>query len=93
VHGLTGDREKTWTAKEAESSWPQALLPGKVPNARILTYGYDAYPADWRSMVSENKIGDHAMNLLTSINTYREEDDTVSLAAQDSFRLWLILAE
>jgi hypothetical protein len=43
--------------------------------------------------VSENKIGDHAMNLLTSVNTYREEDDTVSLAAQDSFRLWLILAE
>ena len=86
MHGLTGDREKTWTAKEAESPWPQALLPGKIPDARILTYGYDAYPANWRSMVSKNRIGDHAMNLLTSVNTYREEDDTVGLAAPGQIR-------
>ncbi|KAK3201190.1 hypothetical protein GRF29_185g80032 [Pseudopithomyces chartarum] len=76
IHGLTGDREKTWKAKDAAKPWPKALLPSKVPNARILTFGYDAYVADWRGMVSKNRIGNHAMNLLTIVATYREDDDT-----------------
>ena len=77
VHGLTGDREKTWTAKNASAPWPQSLLPSKVPNARVLTFGYDAYVADWKGVVSKSRIGNHAMNLLTSVATYREDDDTV----------------
>jgi hypothetical protein len=77
VHGLTGDREKTWTVKDATEPWPKTLLPSKVPNARILTFGYDAYVSDWRGMVSKNRIGNHAMNLLSGVASYREEDDTV----------------
>ncbi|RMZ84471.1 hypothetical protein DV738_g741, partial [Chaetothyriales sp. CBS 135597] len=42
VHGLTGDRERTWMAKDAVAPWPQTLLPSEVLNARILTFGYDA---------------------------------------------------
>jgi hypothetical protein len=80
VHGLTGDREKTWTAKHTNAPWPQTLLPADLPNARVLTFGYDAYVADWRGMVSKNTIGNHSMNLLTAVATYRENDDTVSLA-------------
>ncbi|KAH8590732.1 hypothetical protein B0O99DRAFT_300172 [Bisporella sp. PMI_857] len=76
VHGLTGDYEKTWTAKNAATPWPQSMLPSKIPNARILTFGYDAYIADWRGMVSRNRIGNHSMNLLTSVATFRENDDT-----------------
>ncbi|KAN0110923.1 hypothetical protein V8E51_007310 [Hyaloscypha variabilis] len=76
VHGLTGDREKTWRAKNSDTPWPQSLLPSKVSNARILTFGYDACVTDWRGMVSKNRIANHAMNLLTSIATYREDDDT-----------------
>jgi hypothetical protein len=30
-------------------------------------------------MVSKNRIGNHAMNLLAAVATYREDDDTVSL--------------
>ncbi|KAF2497385.1 hypothetical protein BU16DRAFT_457660 [Lophium mytilinum] len=66
VHGLTGDREKTWTAKGAASPWPHTLLAAKVPNTRILTFGYDAYVSDWKGMVSKNRIGNHAMNLLSA---------------------------
>ena len=77
MHGLTGDREKTWKTKNAITSWPQTLLPSKVPDARILTFGYDAYVTDWRGMVSKNRIGNHAMNLLAAVATYREDDDTV----------------
>ena len=56
VHGLTGGREKTWKAKSAAAPWPQTLLPSELPNVRILTFGYDAYMADWRGMVSKNRI-------------------------------------
>lgn len=77
VHGLTGDREKTWTHPDTSEPWPKTLLPSKLPNARILTFGYDASVADWRGMVSQSRIADHAWNLLTSLASYREEDDTV----------------
>jgi hypothetical protein len=53
------------------------LLPAKVPNTRILTFGYDAYVTDWRGMVAQNRIGNHSMNLLATVATYREDDDTV----------------
>ncbi|KAF1995240.1 hypothetical protein P154DRAFT_445974 [Amniculicola lignicola CBS 123094] len=76
VHGLTGDREETWKAENAFDSWPKTLLPSKVADARVLTFGYDAYVANWRGMVSENRIGNHAMNLLTAIATHREDNDT-----------------
>jgi hypothetical protein len=79
VHGLTGDREKTWKIKNSAASWPQALLPSRIHNARILTFGYDAYVSDWRGMVSKNRIGNHSMNLLAAVATYREDDETVSL--------------
>ncbi|KAK4117981.1 hypothetical protein N657DRAFT_659810 [Parathielavia appendiculata] len=76
VHGLTGDREKTWTASDASEPWPKALLPSELPTARVLTFGYDAYVTDWRGMVSQNRIANHAWNLLTSLVSYRERDDT-----------------
>jgi hypothetical protein len=71
--------EITWKSKSAADPWPKTLLPSKVPGARVLTFGYDAHVADWRGMVSKNRIGNHAMNLLAAVATYREEDDTVSL--------------
>jgi hypothetical protein len=79
IHSLTGDRERTWKAESASTPWPQTLLPSKVPKARIFTFGYDAYVTDWRDIVSKNRIKNHAMNLLTAIATYREDDGTVSL--------------
>jgi protein SERAC1 len=82
IHGLTGDREKTWTTKGAVTPWPQTILPSKIPNARVLTFGYDAYVTDWRGMVSRNRIGNHSMNLLAAIATFREDDDTVDFTKQ-----------
>ncbi|KAK3347076.1 hypothetical protein B0T25DRAFT_293939 [Lasiosphaeria hispida] len=64
VHGLTGDREKTWTANGASEPWPKALLPSKLPRARILTVGYDANVVGLFGVVSQNSIGNHAENLL-----------------------------
>lgn len=77
VHGLTGHRETTWTAKGSGLPWPQELLPSEVPKARILTFGYDARVLDWRSMISQNRIGNHSRNLLHAIANYRDRDNTV----------------
>ncbi|KAK0627900.1 hypothetical protein B0T14DRAFT_451216 [Immersiella caudata] len=77
IHGLTGDRERTWKSHEASEPWPKTLLPSELPTARIVTFGYDAYyVADWRGVVSENTVGDHASNLVTSLTSYREKDGT-----------------
>ncbi|KAJ5646829.1 hypothetical protein N7490_003201 [Penicillium lividum] len=76
VHGLTGDRDATWTAKDSTEPWPKTLLPSILPTARILTFGYDAYVANWRGVVSQSRIANHAWNLLTSLSSYRENDGT-----------------
>ncbi|KAI3113481.1 hypothetical protein CBS147333_2919 [Penicillium roqueforti] len=76
IHGLTGDREATWTAEGATTPWPESLLPSILPTARVLTFGYDAFLVDWRGPVSENFICNHALNLLTSLSSYRDSSDT-----------------
>ncbi|RYP74867.1 hypothetical protein DL771_002788 [Monosporascus sp. 5C6A] len=70
VHGLTGDQERTWTASGA-GLWPQTLLPSKIPNARILTFGYDANVVKFTKVVSSNTIGDHAGTFLAALATAR----------------------
>ncbi|CAG8067352.1 unnamed protein product, partial [Penicillium nalgiovense] len=81
IHGLTGDRDATWTARDATDPWPKALLPHIIPTARILTFGYDANVADWKGMVSQNRIANHATNLLAALSTYRENDGTALLSS------------
>ncbi|KAJ5372779.1 hypothetical protein N7517_004785 [Penicillium concentricum] len=71
IHGLTGDREKTWTAKGQSTPWPKTLLPQKLQQARILTYGYDAYVVS-KSTASSNRLSDHAANLLADLTTDRQ---------------------
>ncbi|KAG4282361.1 hypothetical protein FPRO06_09034 [Fusarium proliferatum] len=39
LHGLRGDREKTWT--KSGVVWPKDLLPDDVPASRIFLFGYD----------------------------------------------------
>ncbi|KAF4503255.1 vegetatible incompatibility HET-E-1 [Fusarium agapanthi] len=39
LHGLRGDREKTWTKNGVV--WPKDLLPGDIPASRIFLFGYD----------------------------------------------------
>ncbi|KAH6650858.1 hypothetical protein F5144DRAFT_543848 [Chaetomium tenue] len=75
IHGITGHREHTWAAP-GSPPWPESLLPERVPEARILSFGYDAGIIGWRSRLSGNRIGDHARNLLTGLAAHRETDDT-----------------
>ena len=78
VHGLTGNRDSTWTAKGRLEPWPKILLPSALPNskARIFTYGYDAYLIRWGA-VSTNQLTDHATNFLQKVTADRERKNAL----------------
>jgi hypothetical protein len=54
--------------------WLKTLLPERVPHARILTYGYDAYTRD-REQLTNQSIHDHAETLVAKLVQYRREND------------------
>lgn len=76
IHGLTGNRDSTWTAKGQTEPWPKTLLPAELPDlkARIFTYGYDAYIVRW-GHASSNQLTDHAMNFLQKVTADREKNN------------------
>ncbi|KAK7946915.1 uncharacterized protein PG986_011236 [Apiospora aurea] len=80
VHGLKGDPDRTWTVPGSDSSWLQTLLPLKLPDCRILTYGYDSNPVNVTGVVSSNTIGNHARNFLTLLSSYRAQSNTADRA-------------
>ncbi|KND92705.1 Protein SERAC1 [Tolypocladium ophioglossoides CBS 100239] len=77
IHGLTGNRDSTWTANGQSAPWPQTLLPPELGKARILTYGYDAYIVR-KSVASINGLSDHAKNLLNDLTTDRTRSNASS---------------
>lgn len=84
VHGLGGDRIKTWTWQGSgrEVFWPKDLLPQACPTARILSFGYNAdfahfYPFYGPKHIAEQlTIDDHSTALFQSIIGLREETQT-----------------
>lgn len=42
VHGLIGNAYDTWLHKGTKVYWPSELLRQDIPDARILSFGYDA---------------------------------------------------
>ena len=76
VHGLTGNRESTWTW--ADNLWPQTLLPEKIPGARIMTFGYDADVVNFWQSAGQNRIGHHAQDLAQSLANKRDMTETAS---------------
>ncbi|KAE8450572.1 hypothetical protein EG329_006303 [Mollisiaceae sp. DMI_Dod_QoI] len=77
IHGLTGDREKTWTRTKGklECFWPRDLLPEDISNARIAVWGYDASVIKKTpfTVVSTNTLDHHAQTLCNDIASLRGE--------------------
>lgn len=76
VHGLTGDAFRTWTTHSKERPdegvfWLRDLLPAEVPNARILTYGYDSDPVRYFASASTNMVQHHATTLVSELHYFR----------------------
>ena len=72
VHGLGGHAMKTWTHAATEKLWLRDFLPLAIPNARIMTFGYDSRVVDSRSILG---IMENANSLLTHLGNYRNSRD------------------
>lgn len=70
IHGLSGNRERTWTAKGQSQPWPQTLLPPELPCARVLMYGYNAHFTR-KPEISTNGLAQHAKSFLTDLTNSR----------------------
>ncbi|KAJ9605559.1 hypothetical protein H2200_010216 [Cladophialophora chaetospira] len=78
VHGLTGDRERTWTSPATGTCWPRDLLPTFLPDARIVTFDYDAYVVRRHGQVAQIDISHHANDLLNHLANERRGLDSAS---------------
>ncbi|KEF62369.1 uncharacterized protein A1O9_00341 [Exophiala aquamarina CBS 119918] len=76
VHGLTGDRERTWTHPGNGVCWPRDILPQNLPDARILTFGYDAYVVRARDQVASIDIAHHANDFLNCLANERMDSQS-----------------
>jgi hypothetical protein len=70
VHGLGGDSIETWTHPKSNAFWLEDFLPQQIPDARIMTFGYNAAAAFGQST---SDVIDHAKSLLSSLVDKREE--------------------
>ena len=70
MHGLTGDRDRTWTHPSSSEPWPKNLLPVNVPKARLLTFGYNAYIAK-RGAAVLSQLVDHSKDFLNALTSLR----------------------
>ncbi|KAK3367665.1 hypothetical protein B0H63DRAFT_489599 [Podospora didyma] len=75
VHGLNGHREGTWTAEASQANWLRDLLPADIPNARILSYGYNSRTHNAENL-SLQSIYEHAITLVQDLCTYRRNTKT-----------------
>jgi hypothetical protein len=72
IHGLNGHYLNTWTAVSklgTECNWLKDLLPNQIPNARIMSFGYNSAVQFSKSAAS---IGSFAEDLLEDIMSRRE---------------------
>jgi hypothetical protein len=66
VHGLNGHYEDTWTWKSGsqKSNWLKEFLPRQIPNARIMSYGYDSAVAFSKSTADITTFAEALLNEL-----------------------------
>ena len=67
ISGLAGHAYGSW-ARSPEKMWLRDYLPRDAPNARILTYGYEATLQG----TSTSTIQDHAGGFVANFSTMRE---------------------
>lgn len=72
IHGLSGHSYTTWLDKRSGTFWPFDLLRKDVPNARIMTFGYDVDPANF--VTAQGDLRDHAQTLLCELARERKVD-------------------
>ncbi|KAH7004342.1 hypothetical protein EDB82DRAFT_422883 [Fusarium venenatum] len=69
IHGLGGHPLKTWTEKEDRHLWLRDSLPLHVPEARIMSFGYDSVVLFGKS---RSQICDYALDLANRLEIFRQ---------------------
>ncbi|KAF8234302.1 hypothetical protein L208DRAFT_1262445, partial [Tricholoma matsutake] len=69
IHGLDGHAMTSWTAAN-DTLWLRDLLPKRIPRARILTYGYNAYTRG--NKLANESIYSIGQKLLADLATDRD---------------------
>lgn len=79
LHGLTGRPDKTFLDNKTGIYWPVDILPQDIPNARILSFGYDADVTKFLGPVGQNTLEDHASDLVNDLARVRGNDISVGI--------------
>ena len=74
VHGLYENALQTWTSDRSNALWLRdaEMLPMVIPNARILTWGYNTDVHAFLGHTSSNGVMQHAHTLVAQLQTDRE---------------------
>lgn len=72
-----GDAFATW--QKGNVTWPQGLLGAKFPNARIVTYGYDADVVRLFSRTSKSPIFDQSSEFIKAVHQLRGQTEVSEL--------------
>lgn len=75
IHGLMGDAYKTWMNDKTGVYWPVELLAKEIPDARIISFGYDSQVVGLFSSVGQNTLRGHADSLLGQLGNLRADSD------------------
>lgn len=87
VHGLNGDRVKTWTTDSDNICWLNHpdLLPKYMKHARVLTWGYNANISSLKGRTtSSERILQHAHSLIAQLHADRDVSSYLSSQNQHS---------
>ena len=71
VHGLGGHPYDTWTHDNG-IMWLRDLLPQDIPNARVMTWGYDSEPQTAKHFIHMMTFS-HPDNLLSALYSLRSD--------------------
>lgn len=68
VHGLMGHPHDTWCHSDSNTKffWP-AHITEDIADVRVMTSGYDADPSSILGRVGQNRLGEHAYDLLNAM--------------------------
>jgi len=63
VHGLGGHWEDTWTDENGKL-WLRDFLPSQIPEARIMSFGYNADTANSKAVTDIDDVATDLLNRL-----------------------------
>ncbi|KFZ08507.1 hypothetical protein V502_09321 [Pseudogymnoascus sp. VKM F-4520 (FW-2644)] len=78
VHGLNGDRIKSWTSESGDTCWLKHpdFLPKYIQQCRVLTWGYNANISTLTGKTtSSDRILQHAQTLIAQLHADRDLND------------------